>query len=240
MVGLRALRYILPLALASLGLSYAQVTIDIHTGNAFKLTTDMFIVQDGFEPTVITGVRFETRPWRLPFRFTFDNYYQVRVGYYGPDEPHFGVEAEFIHDKAFFSSGNDPDRVVQHFELSDGVSFALVNVVARYGLLTSPDFPDGRVHLLGRGGMGPVIVKPASTIRQRRDGHDIQGQLTGYSIGGLGLQAGAQVKVFVFPWLATSLEYKLTHTNVTAPIADGTARMSLTGNHFLFGLSFGF
>ena len=44
----------------------------------------------------------------------------------------------------------------------------------------------------------------------------------------------------MFPWLATSLEYKLTHTNVTAPIADGTARMSLTGNHFLFGLSFGF
>ena len=175
MVGLRALRYILTPALASLGLSYAQVTIDIHTGNAFKLTADMFIVQDGFEPTVITGVRFETRPWRLPFRFTFDNYYQVRVGYYGPDEPYFGVEAEFIHDKAFYSSGNDPDRVVQHFELSDGVSFALVNVVARYGLLTSPGFPDGRVHLLGRGGMGPVIVKPASTIRQRRDGHDIQG-----------------------------------------------------------------
>ena len=44
----------------------------------------------------------------------------------------------------------------------------------------------------------------------------------------------------MFPWLATSLEYKLTHTNPTAPIADGTARMSLIGNHFLFELSFGF
>lgn len=97
-------------------------------------------------------------------------------------------------------------------------------------------FPRGRVQVVGRVGAGPVITKPASTIRGEELGHDIHGPLTGYELAGFGGQAAAQVRVFLTPWLTTGMETKLSYPDVTQRIAGGTSRTTLPSAHLTFGL----
>lgn len=217
----------------------AEVTLDISTGNAFKAISYLDILQEGQVPTRIDGVRFETRPWTSLLLPT-DNYYDLRVGLFLPHQPDLGFEVELLHDKAYYASGNDPNQVIQHFELSDGVSFLTLNAVGRSRFGVSQAFPHGRWQLLARGGVGPVIVKAASTVRGLEQGYEFSGLLTGYSVGGMGLQLGVQGRYFILPWLATGLEYKATYASPTFVVANGSGRTTLVGHHLLFGVSFGF
>lgn len=243
----------LPLALLALlaaGSAAAEWTVDLATGSAWKAPTTLHLEQDGHPPTTIGGVVYETRPWN-----TFDsllrlteNYYTLRVGYLfegggfeGDDAPRalpdFGLEVELLHDKIYYLRGEDPEGAVQHFELSDGVNYLTLNAVVRQPLWRDADFPRGRLQLLARAGAGPVIAKPATTIRGRERGHDIQGTTAGYEFSGLGLQLGAQAKWFATPWLASSLEVKGTYAAPRASIADGWSATPLWTVHVAFGVS---
>lgn len=62
-------------------------------------------------------------------------------------------------------SGDDPDDVVQDFELSDGVNDLLANGAPIVPVAPDAAHPDGRGQRVARLGVGPVITKPAATAR---------------------------------------------------------------------------
>ena len=232
------------LFLLSCAYANADVIFELHLGNSVKPATTLEISQAGYPDTEITNVRYETRPW-LPgtnlANFT-QNYYGLRVGYHPleaqPDTIDLGVEFELLHDKAYYVTGDDPDGVVQHFELSDGVNYLLLNGVGRYPIGVTDEFPHGRTQLLARAGAGVVVTAPASTIRGRQLGHDLHGTYRGYDFAGLGFQVAVQARQFLLPWLALSTEGKYTYSSPYQGIADGTARTYLPTFHIDVGLSF--
>ena len=224
----------------------AQFNLDIHTGTSGKLFTRLVIDQEGFPVTVIDDVQYETRPW-LPASSLFlltQNYYDVRVGYFmrpvdgtGPD---FGIELELLHDKIYYVSGDDPDRIVGYFELSDGVNYLLLNGALRWPYLESDEYPGGRLQVVTRLGFGPVITAPASRIRGREHGSTLHGSWNAYEYAGMGFGLGTQLRWFVLPWLALSGEMRYTYSEPVQSIAGGTAQTFLPTLHFNFGLSFSF
>ena len=240
----RCFRHFAFAAVLCTGAAFANVTIEIHFGNSAKPLTTMEISQEGHEDVVITDVHYETHPW-VPntnlANFT-QNYYGVRVAYHPlpvlPRTIDLGFEFELLHDKAYYTSGYDPDGVVQHFELSDGVNYLLVNAVGRYPFGISDEFPNGRTQLLARAGMGVVVTAPASTIRGRELGHELHGTYRGYDYAGLGFQVAAQARQFILPWLAISTEGKYTYSSPKQYIAGGTAKTYLPTFHLNVGLSF--
>lgn len=233
---------VLVVLLAWFGSAAAQWSFELHTGSASTPPTTLHLSQEGHPDTTITGVRYETRPLNSFSSLVLlsENYYALRAGYltrFAPaEDTRFGVELELLHDKVYYQSGEDPDGVVQHFELTDGVNYLLLNASLVHALEPDASFPRGRAQVVGRVGAGPVITKPASTIRGEDLGHDIQGNWEGYELAGAGVQAAGQVRVFLTPWLVSSLEVKATYTDVTQRIAHGTSRTALPTVHINVGL----
>jgi hypothetical protein len=219
-------------------------TLEFHTGTSLKAPSSLTIQQAGHQDTRIENVNYETRPW-----INFDslaglteNYYGFRLGFY-PERAKLegwgvGYEVEFLHDKAYYVSGDDSEGIVQHFELSDGLNYFFVNLAARYPLLVTPQFPEGQVHFILRGGMGPVVTAPTSIIRGLESGtRTHQGTEVFYSLAGLGLQASAQVRFFIVPQFALSGEVKATMADTTNGIANGTASTTIIGLHVNIGFT---
>ena len=234
------------LVLLTLGVSHAQFSVDVHFGTSGKFVTTLDIRQAGFPDVTIRDVHYETRSWNPDTSLLqlTENYYSLRVGYmFGPaveNRPGFGVELELLHDKIYYVSGTDPLGVVQHFELSDGLNYLMLNAVMRYPFEVSDEFPRGRTQVLARAGGGPVISAPASTIRGQPHGHELHGTGEPYELAGFGFQIAGQVRRFVLPWLALSFEAKYSHSQPTQTIAGGTAQTYLSTIHFNFGATFAF
>jgi hypothetical protein len=231
---------VLVLVLASSAFAQGRWSVELYTGTSFKPPTTLEIRQEGHPDAVIGDVRYETRPW-LPFEslvLLTENYYLLRVGYqFAPVRPELrlGVELEFLHDKAYYVTGHDPDGVVQHFELSDGLNLLLLNGVATVPFLVEEGYPDGRGQLIGRLGVGPVITKPAATIRDQEYGHDLQGRMAGYDVTGPGVAAAVQARWFLEPWLTMGVETKLSYAATTSRIANGYASTNVPALHVVFG-----
>lgn len=222
----------------------AKFTIEVHFGTSSTATSILEISQAGYPDVVIPGVRYETRAW-LPVTslpLVTQNYYSARLGYYLKpaisNKPDLGFELELLHDKVYYVSGHDPDHVVQHFELSDGVNYLMLNGVVRYPFEVSPAYPRGRTQILARAGAGPVVSAPASTIRGQGQGHDLHGTGQAYELAGFGFQVAAQARQFLLPWLAFSFETKYTYSSPSQSIADGMSRTYLPTMHVNFGLTF--
>jgi hypothetical protein len=220
--------------------AFAEFTIDVYTGTSFYQPSWLEISQEGYETVVVDGVQYRTNPWS-DFPNITGNYFGVRYGYFPERSARFGIELEHLHSKAIYTSGNDPEGIVQHFEVTDGMNFVMVNGVFRLADDFSATYPFGADQLLFRVGVGPTISKPASTIRGQADGYENTGVLLkGYALAGVGGQVAMQYKRFVLPWLAYSFEYKFTYTHATVPIAEGSVVTPLAAGHVVFGLSFVF
>lgn len=178
--------------------SYAEVTFDIYTGTSFYNLSELEIHQEGYEAVTIGGVRYQTDPWS-DFPNITGNYYGVRLGYFFDSFPSVGLELEQLHSKAIYDVGIDPEGIVQHFEVTDGMNFIMLNGVYRISDHVSEDYPKGSQQLLLRVGVGPTISKPASTIRGQDNGYENSGTLKGYDLAGVGGQVSAQVKLFMLP-----------------------------------------
>jgi hypothetical protein len=220
--------------------SLAEITIDVYTGTSFYYPSQLEIHQEGYETVVVDGVQYRTDPWS-DFPNVTGNYFGVRYGYFPERSSRFGIELEHLHSKAIYTSGNDPEGIVQHFEVTDGMNFIMVNGVFRLTDDFSAAYPFGAEQLLFRVGIGPTISKPASTIRGQADGYENTAVLLkGYALAGVGGQVAMQYKRFVLPWLAYSFEYKFTYTHATVPIAEGSVVTPLAAGHVVFGVSFAF
>lgn len=238
---MRSLLAAVTLLVASSALAQGRWSVELYTGTSFKAPTTLEVRQEGHDDVVIGDVRYETRPF-VPLRSLADlnaNYYVFRIGYrLLPTRPELrtALELEVIHDKAYYRSGDDPDGVVQNLELSDGVSFLLGGGALIVPVAPDSDHLDGRGQLVARLGVGPVVTKPAATIRGRSYGHDTQGRWTGYDLAGVGVAAGLQARWFVLPWLTVGAEAKATAATTRSRIAGGTASTDLAALHLIFGV----
>ncbi len=219
-------------------------TIEVHTGNGLKpVPSTMYIRQTGHPDVLVTDVRYETRPFSdlTSVLGLTENYYGLRVGYY-PQTAVVGTwdqgfEVEFVHDKAYFVSGTGGGGVVNHFELSDGHNYLLANVTTRYALLGAEDMPAGRLHTVLRAGVGPVITAPTSVIRGQRHNTRDDGTDVAYFLAGWGVQAAVQLRYFITPWYAFSLESKLSGAATTNTIANGTVTTWIPTVHINVGFT---
>jgi hypothetical protein len=110
--------------------SFAEITIAVYTGTSFYEPSQLVISQEGYETVVVDGVQYRTDPWS-DFPNVTGNYFGVRYGYFPERSSSFGIELEHLHSKAIYTSGNDPEGIVQHFEVTDGMNFVMVNGVFR-------------------------------------------------------------------------------------------------------------
>ncbi len=208
-------------------------SFEVSTGTSAKLPNTLSVVQEGFEDTPIEHVVWETRPW-LPLHSFLDlaeSYYAFRVSY-RPPASLLGYELEFLHDKAYYVSGDDPDGIVQHFELSDGHNVFFGNLTYTLDL-------DARAELVFRAGAGPAITNPATIVRGRELGTRSEiDPGSRYYVTGVGAQLGVQGLYFLTDWLALSSETRYVFSWVKVPINGGDATATFNSVHVDFGLTF--
>lgn len=231
--------------LLGLGASFAQEwTLDVLTGTSVHAPNDLVVDQEGYGTVTIEDARYRTYAWvnASSLAGLTENYYAVRIGYF-PDGARLGsvdvgYEVELLHDKAYYQSGDDPEGVVERFELSDGLNQVLANVVVRLPLLPDEGLPDGRLHLLARVGVGPAVTAPASVVRGLEDGTRTHlGTGSYYWLAGPSLQVAGQARWYLTRFLATGVEVKGTLAHTVNPIADGYARAAYAGLHVNVGLT---
>jgi opacity protein-like surface antigen len=183
-------------------------------------------------------VTFVARP------FTSPQYYGVRAGYLFGEERRWGVEFEWLHPKVYAevehavhvtgrSGGVNVDTTtrmdtfVQHYAMSHGMNFMLVNVVARRPLGGTAS----RVALTGRAGAGPMLPHAETNVGGRSREQ--------YERAGIGFQVAGGVDVRLAGWLSAIADYKFGHARPEIDIADGTGQMSANVHQIAFGLAFG-
>jgi opacity protein-like surface antigen len=223
----------------------AEWTASFYGGEAWTQDSDIQIRQ----PSVGTDLSFRRVHWDDQ-SFEGPIYYGVRLGYFFNSFPLLGLEGEFIHLKAIAETERTVsvsgtlhgipvraevpmEEIVQHFEVSHGVNFALLNVVGRLGLIgRSEANPVGTVRLVARVGVGPTIPHPESVIKGEGLSH-YQSNGVGFGVG-IGCEASFSRHVFGF------VEYKRTYVDAEVDVPHGTAFTSFESNHVIFGLGVSF
>lgn len=196
------------------------------------------------QPATSTDVTFAALDY-YGESYTPPVYYGYRFGYFFARRPWLGIEAEFIHLKAYTRTdrvtrisgrllgvpidGEAPaDLVLQHFSISHGLNFALANAVMRRTLPGA----GGRLAIVGRAGLGPTIPHPESQIG---------GVWTeGYELGALGAQLSGGAEWRLWRGLSVLGEYKLTTTRQSVTVDRGDASGRFTSHHGVFGVAWHF
>lgn len=221
---MRVQGFVLLISLFSLAYT-GEWGLEISSGTSLKAPNTLIISQDGYADYSVTNARYETRAISnlSSIAGLTENYYSVRIRY-------AEYELELLHDKVYYVSGNDPQNAVQHFEISDGLNLALVNVV-----VAEPIFET--LEVAYRVGFGAVISNPASVIRGQEHGtrtHLAPG--SHYYLSGVAAQISAQLRYYLTDSFALTSEirYVVAHTNT--PIYEGFARSTFNGVHVNFGI----
>ena len=211
-----------------------EFVISGFIGDSKTQSAPLTIVQ----PEIGTRVRLHEVPYSGE-AFTPPLYYGTRIAWFSRETSRFGVEAEFIHLKAYADTavrtrvsgtrgGAALDAtvpiasIVQRFSISHGLNLLLVNVVGRRVLST------GRVTLAGRLGIGPTIPHAESVVEGIT--HE------GYELGALAVHGGAGIELRVVRSLALLAEYKFTRTRQSVEIDRGKAEGLFASHHALVGV----
>ena len=73
-----------------------------------------------------------------------------------------------VHGGAPIDANVPVDTVVQHFDVTHGVNYLMLNGHLRHSFFPDGEaYPHGRVQLYGGGGLGPVIGHPRGHIGDR-------------------------------------------------------------------------
>lgn len=231
--------------LAAAGPASAEPFLDVFTGRNFTRDADVTFRQPaaGSDFTV-HGLSF------APRLSEGAPYYGARAGYFFGDAPaRLGLALEFFHFKVVAETadarrisgtlGGDRvdttvpvNAVVQRFSISNGVSYVMLDGLARYGLLADrKDYPHGRIQLYAGAGAGPVVAYTYSTIAGTR-------HTTGYELAGAGLQGFAGVRVLLFRHVGLFVEGKYTAAWLTVGVAGGgEGELTEQSAHLVGGLS---
>jgi hypothetical protein len=187
----------------------------------------------------LQDVEFAARPFDSP------QYYGYRIGKLFGADRRIGVEIEFIHLKVIGDTSREyvatgraggttfagtPLRMsdaVQEFQMTHGLNFVVLNLVARRPLGGA----DGPLAIVARAGLGPTIPHAESRL-----GGVEQQQ---YEFGGLGAHAAAGLDLRIRHRLSAVFEYKFTFARPEIGVTGGSGRTSAATHQLGFGLAFG-
>jgi hypothetical protein len=220
------------------------VVISAYVGAAKTMNSSLTVSQPSLGNNLtFADVRFRSRSFEAPL------YYGFRAGYFIPQIPFLGFEAEFIHLKVYTDPrqqvsvrgtrrGEPINRalplgeIVQQYSVSHGANFLLFNVAARKGFKRDDDAPQGRVIFSARAGAGPTIPHTESRIENQ-----FQEQ---YEISRPGGQIAGAAEIKLWRGVYALGEYKFTYSKQRGKIFSGTADSILRSHHGVFGLSYHF
>jgi len=225
----------------------AEFVLDLFTGTSDTSNADVEIKQPA------AGNRFTVRDLAFDGQsFEDPPYYGARVAYFFEGLPWLGVGVEFFHFKIFGETGETRQitgtrtgtpinmrapvtSVVQRFDVSHGVNYLMVDVIARYGFFRdSATYPGGRLQIYVGGGVGPVITHAETRI----EGVAAE---PGYEVGGVGSQGFAGVRFMLFKYVGLFVEGKITHSSLTVGVAQGgEASFDETTRHIVGGITIAF
>lgn len=224
----------------------AEPFLDLYTGKAFTRDADIRVRQPPLGSDFrAAGVRFRDESFRDP------PYYGLRAGYFLDRLPWLGAAVEFFHFKVFADTAatrrltgtragaavdavEPVDTVIQAFSISHGVNYLTLDVLVRAPLLGDRGrLPRGRLQIYGGLGAGPVIVHPENRIGGLKNAER-------YEIGGVGAQALAGVRVFLFRHVGLFAEYKFTFADLEVNAALGDARLDERTHHLVGGVTIAF
>jgi hypothetical protein len=123
------------------------------------------------------------------------------------------------------------DTFVQHYAMSHGMNFALVNAVVRMPLGDGGGTALSRVAVIGRAGAGPMLPHAETNVGGRSREQ--------YQRAGVGFQLAGGVDVRLAGWLSAIADYKFGHARPQIDIVDGTGQMSANVHQVAFGLALG-
>lgn len=209
-----------------------------YLGTAHTMSAPLSLVQPaaGTEIT-LASVDYGGESFTPPF------YYGYRLSYFPKPTSWVGVEAEFIHLKAYAETDGStratgmhrgtpvreqlPVReVVERFSISHGLNLVLVNGVVRRTLRRDQQ---GEMQLTGRIGAGPTIPHAESAI----DGVAYEG----YEFGTIAAHAAIGMEIRIWRQLAALAEYKVTRTRQALAIDRGEARGLFASHHGVVGIA---
>jgi hypothetical protein len=229
--------------LASASAARAEPFFDLYTGKSISRDSDVHVNQPslGNDFTVhdvaFTDKSFSDPPW-----------YGLRAGYFFDTQPWLGIGLEYFHFKMIGDTadskpitgtrGGGPiatatrvDSIVQQFQITHGVNYLVIDGFLRYPLLKDPErFPQGRVHLYGGIGLGPVIAHAENRVEGVRNDE-------GYEVAGAGFQFFVGVRALVWKYVGLFAEYKFTHANLNVGVARGDADVDENTHHLVGGIT---
>lgn len=189
--------------------TYAAWSFEAMGGSCAHLSLPLIIRQEGY-PVIRHQATWGTHP------FEEAPYYSWRVSKW---EDTKSWEFELIHDKMILEN---PSGDIQHFEVSHGYNYLLVNRGCQRG------------QQVFRVGAGIILGHPETKVRGKSHG-DFR-FLRGFYLSGIGAQAAAQHNIDIYGPVYGILEGKVTAAWARVPVAEGFADVPALAAHGLFGL----
>lgn len=218
--------FILLLSLISLSAiaddSHWQIAIGL--GGSVNQDKTLTIQQDN-QPNLTFDATFESKPFTKPF------YYGLKVSHL---QNNSAWEFEHLHQKLYV---DDLPTNIQHFEITDGYNLFYVN---RSWLL-----PDDNLRI--RVGAGAVVAHPQITVNgvetYKKGGGAIPtiwNNDSGYQWAGISAQVGLEKSFTINDNLSISAEAKITHSQATIDLENGSVKVPNTALHGLVWLNYQF
>ena len=225
------------------GPAAAEPFVDAYFGKSSLQSSDVRIEQSDLGNSFrFRDVKFDDDSFESP------PVYGLRAGYFFEQLPWLGVALDFVHFKIIGDTSEVKplvgtrngvavdttarvDSIVQQFQVTHGVNYLTVNVLARYGFLEDPvEFPRGRVQLYGGAGVGPVIAHTENRVDGLKNRE-------GYEVAGTGLQVFVGVRALLFKYLGVFVEYRFTRSELTVDLARGKGRVDENTHHIFGGIT---
>lgn len=213
--------------------AWAEWFADVYVGAAMTLNDDLTITEPG-TVNVLNDVDFDTS-----FAFGGRGGYWFETPLLGL---HFGVAMDVSHfspdldSQVVSGTENGAPEVFLLRELDLGVTALSLDLMLRWQLLTSPEFPKGRLQPY-------FTVGPTLFIAHAEDSTNFPPARSNTDIFG-GVTVGAGVAWFLVRNIAIFGEYRFTHFDPEFEFTDGAAPVTLetdvNTNYFLAGISFRF
>lgn len=212
---------------------HAEWAFSGYRGNSSTSSNKLTVTPDGLPKVTIDGVDYEDRGWTAP------RYYGYRVSRFSDRRSRLGFELEFTHAKAI-SDGSQVvtidgvraplSQVLEEFELSHGLNFALVNVAVRQPLARSGT--PSRVLLVGRAGGGITLPHVQALFEGVRTGT--------YQFGGPAWQVAGGAEIQIVSGLFGLVDLRLTGAHEDLDIGPAKLSGVFISRHFDFGLGWRF
>jgi hypothetical protein len=194
------------------------VTIEPRGGGAFR----------------VGAISYETDAFERPI------YYGGRLTCFLPGAPWLGVGIEFTHNKATADvtqmvaiDGGAPvplSQLLGRLELTNGLNFALANVVVRRPVAIGPA-PD-RLSVMAFGGVGAAIPHVETSFAGATKFE--------YQVTGVGWQAGGGVEWRLVSGLSAIADLRLTSGRQRLDMGTGTLAGTFTSTQVDFGIGWHF